>query len=377
VALAVLVFDQTRSALATAAVFLALRFLPAVLGPLLTSRVEVVDARRVLPAIHLAEAVIFAGLAWLATHFSLPAVLALCVLDGALAIAAAALTRGATAVLLNAQGTLRRGNAILNMGFTTGGALGPLLAGVLIAALGPAPALLVDAGTFLVVAAILATARGLRLERDPAANATGRLKAGLHEAWTRPAVRRLLAAQALALIFFTAVVPIEVVYAKQTLHTGDAGYGALLAAWGVGMVLGGALFAAAGRVRLLIVLGVSTFAIGVGYAGIAVAPGLLVACAFSVVGGVGNGAQWIAVVTAIQQSISLSAQNAVMALHGAFDQVMPAIGFLCGGVLATIGSPRLTYAGAAVGVMFALLIILWRAPVDAGAALAAQSGEAA
>jgi MFS family permease len=355
VALAILVFDRTGSALATAALFLSLRFLPALLAPLLTTRLVVVNASRVLPAIHVLEGLIFVAIAWIATHFSLPAVLVLAALDGVLAITAKALTRASTAALLLPRGQLRQGNAILNLGFTAGGALGPALAGVLIAALGPGSALLVDAATFVCVAIILATARGLRLDSKPAAGSLGRLRAGLSEAWSRPGVRQLLAAQALALVFFSAVVPIEVVYAKQTLHAGDSGYGLLLAAWGLGMVVGGVGYALAARVRLLLVLGLSTALIGAGYAGLALAPGLALACAFSALGGLGNGAQWIAVVTAVQQAVSAVAQGSVMAVLESINQIMPAVGFLLGGTLVALGSPRTAYAVAAGGVLVVLI----------------------
>ena len=53
-----------------------------------------------------------------------------------------------------------------------------------------------------------------------------------------PLLRRLLGAQALAFVFFAVVLPIEVVFAKDTLGAGDAGYGGLLASWGAGMVVG-------------------------------------------------------------------------------------------------------------------------------------------
>ncbi|HWF72809.1 MAG TPA: MFS transporter [Solirubrobacteraceae bacterium] len=354
VALAILVFDRTGSALATAALFLALRFVPALLAPLLTTRLVVVDASRVLPALHVLEGLIFMAIAWLATHFSLPAALILAALDGLLAITAKALTRGSTAALLLADGQLRQGNAILNLGFTAGGAVGPAVAGVLVAALGPGSALLVDAGTFLCVAVILATAGTLRVERHSAAGAVSRLRAGIGEAWSRPGVRVLLAAQALALVFFSAVVPIEVVYAKQTLHAGDSGYGALLAAWGAGMVVGGIAYAAAPRLRLVLVLAVSTALIGIGYGGLALAPGLALACAFSAVGGLGNGAQWIAVVTAVQQAVSARAQSSVMAVLESINQIMPAAGFILGGLLVAFGSPRAAYAVAAGGVLLVL-----------------------
>jgi MFS family permease len=376
VALAILVFDQTHSALATAALFLALRFLPAILGPLLTSRVEALPVRRILPAIQGLEGLIFLAIAWLARNFSLPVVLVLGALDGALAVAAGALTRGATAALLPSEGMLRRGNAILNMGFSVGGAVGPACAGVLVAALGPSAALVVDAATFFTVAAILASASGLRLETSGEARWFGRLRAGIGEAWSRPGVRRLLIAQALALVFFTAVIPIEVVYAKRTLHAGDSGYGALLGAWGAGMVAGGLAYAAANRIRLLVVLATATALIGIGYGGIAVATTLPVACAFSAIGGIGNGAQWIGVVTATQQSISATAQSSVMSLLGALNQVMPGIGFLLGGILATVGSPRTTYGAAAIGVFVALALVAMRPPQGLGVRPAEADGAA-
>jgi predicted MFS family arabinose efflux permease len=344
VALAILVFDRTGSALATAALFLALRFLPALVGPLLTSRFEVINARKILPAIYL----------------TLPLVLILGSIDGALAITAIALTRGATAAMLSEDGTLRRGNAILNIGFSAGGALGPALAGVAITALGVAAALLIDAATFAVVALILFGTRGLRLERNPSASWRERFRSGISEVGLRPGVRRLLLIEAIALIFFTAVVPIEVVFAKRTLGAGDSGYGALLAAWGAGMVFGSLGFAWLKRVPLMAMLLASTALIGAGYAGLALSMTLATACVFSAIGGIGNGAQWIAFVTAIQESIPLEAQSSVMSLVAAINQAMPAIGFLLGGIVATLGSPRTAYAVSALGVLVVLLVIAIR-----------------
>lgn len=364
VALALLVFDRTGSALATAALFLTLRFLPALVAPILTARLEVMRAARILPAIHLAEAAIYAVIAWISSRFSLPVLLILGAIDGALAIAAKALTRSATAAVLSSANDLRRGNAILNMGFTAGGVVGPALAGALVGALGASSALLVDAATFVAVAAILATAKGLALESDITTGSIGRLRAGLREARSRPGVGRLLAAQALALVFFTAVVPIEVVYAERTLHAGASGYGALLAAWGVGMVFGGVAYAVASRVRLLVVLVLSTALIGAGYAGLALAPTLEIACAFSALGGVGNGAQSIAVVTAVQGAISRLSQTSVMALFESINQLMPAVGFLLGGAVATLASPRAAYAVSAAGVLLVLVAAAARPPGD-------------
>src|SRR6185312_13601486 len=57
IALAVLVFDETGSALATAALFLGMQFLPALFAQGVVARVEVTGTRIGLPAIYATEAV--------------------------------------------------------------------------------------------------------------------------------------------------------------------------------------------------------------------------------------------------------------------------------------------------------------------------------
>ena len=86
VALSVLVFEITDSALATAVLFLGTGFLPALLTPILVARVERPPPRFVLPTIYAGEAAAFGGLALLSDHFSLAAVVAVATIDGTLAL---------------------------------------------------------------------------------------------------------------------------------------------------------------------------------------------------------------------------------------------------------------------------------------------------
>src|SRR3954454_1042178 len=86
IALSVLVFDRTDSALATAALFLGTRFLPALAAPILVARAERPPPRFALPVIYCGEAAAFGALALLASHFSLAAVIAVATVDGALAL---------------------------------------------------------------------------------------------------------------------------------------------------------------------------------------------------------------------------------------------------------------------------------------------------
>ncbi len=152
------------------------------------------------------------------------------------------------------------------------------------------------------------------------------------------------------------MLPIEVVFAVETLDAGDTGYGLLLASWGVGMFIGTTLFAVLGRVRLPILLVVSTAAIGSAYLGTSIAPTLAVACAASVVGGIGNGVQWIALVTAVQELTRASYQARVLSLLEALASAMPGIGFLLGGAIAATLSPRVSYAVAGAGVLVVLIL---------------------
>ena len=59
------------------------------------------------------------------------------------------------------------------------------------------------------------------------------------------------------------------------------------------MVIGSIVFAAVRRAPLPVLLFFSTLAVGAGYLGLAAAPTLAVACAASIVGGAGNGVQWV------------------------------------------------------------------------------------
>src|SRR4051794_12858503 len=171
VALAVLVYDRTQKVAPTAAFFIAAKFLPALVAPLLTARIDQLALRRRLPAIYLLEATAFALLALIAHNdFLLVPVLLLGLVDGTLALTGRSLTRGAVAAVLQPAGQLKEGNALMNVGFAVSSVGGAALAGLLIAELGVATALLVDAASFLAIAVLLAATRGLpdvKVEREP------------------------------------------------------------------------------------------------------------------------------------------------------------------------------------------------------------------
>jgi MFS family permease len=351
IALAVLVFDQTGSPLATAGLFLGMQFLPALFAQGVVARVEVSGTKVGLPAIYATEAVTFIALAALVDNFVLAAIVVLAAIDGTLALAGRAFTRAAAAAVLNPFGQLREGNALLNIGFTAAGALGPLIGGLVVAGFGVETALFLNAASFLLAAITLFVAHSVPALKAEPERWWARLREGLAYVGRRVVLRRLLAAQAAALVFFAAVVPVEIVYAKETLGAGNTGYGVFLASWGIGMVAGSVMFAAARRISLQPLLLASTLAVGVSYLAMSVAESLLFASLVAAVGGVGNGVQWVSMISAIQGETADAYQARVVGLLESLAAVMPGLGFALGGVLTELLDPRASFLAAGAGIV--------------------------
>jgi hypothetical protein len=366
VALLLSAYDHTHSALAVAGLLVAGRLLPALLTPTLVTVVELSKRRGGLSLLYMVEgltAVALAGLLW---HFWLPGVLVLVAIDGTAALTAGALLRataahvaveeieetemgaGGAGPVMAAPGTStesaeetaqREANAALNVAFTASVTLGPAVSGVIVAAAGSPAALLIDAVSFMVCAALLTNLRVHATE-------TGRtsVRSRLAGAWehlnTVPALRGLLGTEALAIVFFAAAEPVEVLFVKATLDAGDRGFGFLTAAWGVGMVLGSLVFARAVHRPLRPMLTWGTLAVGVSYIGFSVSPTLAVACGVAVVGGLGNGVQWAALISAVQKMTPRALLGRLMGSVEAIGALCPTVGFVVGGVLTQLTSPR-------------------------------------
>ena len=359
VALAVLVYDRTGKVAPTAALFLAGKFVPALIAPFLTARLDQLPVRRTLPWLYVIEALAFIALAWISTSdFQLFLVLALALLDGAVAVTARALTRGAIAAILQPAHLLREGNALLNIGFAFAAVGGSALAGLLISEFGLSAALLVDAASFVVIAIVLALAKRLPKPHGEPQATLARLRSGLAFARRDPRVRLLLGGQSLALILFTLIIPIEVIYAKESLHTTSAGFGILLASWGAGIVAGSVLYVAVRDKSAAGLILLSTAAIGLAYLGMAGAQSLFYACLLSVLGGTGNGIQWVSVMTALQEATPQDYQARVVGLLESALAAMPGVGYLIGGVLTAVGSPRTAYAVAGAGTLLLVVVAL-------------------
>jgi Major Facilitator Superfamily len=362
VALSLAVFDHTHSALAVAALLFAWQALPAFLVPAVVARVEASDRHSALAALYFFEAVTTAALAVLLWHFWLPAVLLLVALDGTAALAASALLRAEVAragrdqvagqqagamrpdedLEAEAQDAERKANAALNVAFSIAFVAGPVLGGVVVATAGAPTALFIDVGSFLIGGVLL-----IDLHRRIEEAGGDSVRARLRAAWTHineaPALRGLLLTQAVALVFIEAGGPIEVVYAKATLHAGDRGYGLLVTTWGAGAVLGSVVFARFVRRPLGAMLKAGTFALGAAFLGFALAPSLAPACLAAFVGGVGNGVEWPSLISLVQRLTPQRLHGRLMGAVESLGALCLAIGLSLGGVLVALSSPRVAF----------------------------------
>jgi MFS family permease len=366
VALALGVYDHTHSAIATAGLFIARGLLPALLAPVLVARIERVAGRWLLAGLYALEALLTIALAALLWHFSFAGVLVFVAIDGIVAVAATALVRAATArvaaetVEIESVGlpvpdftpgstdeAQRQANAALNVAFMVSLAIGPAIGGVLVHTVGGAVALLLDGLTFLGCALLMLGVR-TSVEDSEGGSTGSRLRAAWQHLQAVPVLRALLVTEAVAVVFFASVEPVEVVYVKATLHAGDLGFGLLVAAWGAGAALGAIVFSRSVHRPLGPMLTGGTLLVGVAYLGFAIAPTLAIACAAAMVGGTGNGIQWPSLISAVQQLTPAALQGRLMSVVGSLNALCPALGFAFGGTIAALTSPRLAMVFAGI-----------------------------
>jgi MFS family permease len=357
-ALAVQVYRRTGSAIGSTAFFLAAQFIPALISPALVARIDQRPGRRVLPMLYAAEALAFGALAWVTAHFSLAPLLLLATLDGIIALAARSITRAATVAVTSPEGLLREGNALANAAFSVCFFVGPAIGAVVANSGGTEAAMLFNAGLFVVITVMLASARGLPGVLSTPLPTAGRLRAALKHARQHPAIRTLLGLQAAALTFFTISIPVEVVFAVHTLHSGRGGYAALLSAWGGGTVAGSAVYARWRSLASRTLIATGAAALGLGFVLMAIAPSLAVAIIGAAIAGTGNGVEAVAARTSLQEHVEQQWMAMVMSLNESLFQAVPGLGILIGGTLTAVTGTRVAL-GVAAGGAFAVTGLAW------------------
>ncbi|HEX3977067.1 MAG TPA: MFS transporter [Solirubrobacteraceae bacterium] len=357
-ALSLLVYKRTGSAIGSAGFFLCSQFLPALLSPALVARLDRASVRVVLPVLYAVEAVLFGVLAYLVHHFVLVPVLLLALADGAIAATARSLATAARIEILRPRDLLHEGNALGSFGFSGAFMLGPVIGGAVVAAGGTLAALLANCGLFAVVAVFLAITALPGSKAEPG-SVWSRLGSGLAHVRSDSVMARLLIMQAVGLCIFTITIPVEVVYAQHTLHAGAGGYGLLLGVWGGGAVAGSVVFARFRRRAAPVLIAGSALALAAGFAVMTAAPSLIVALCGAAVAGAGNSVEWVAWRTAIQERTPDRWMALMMSLADSMSMLAPGLGIVAGGLITQFASSRAAFGVASGGsLLFAIVVPL-------------------
>ncbi|WP_308284419.1 MFS transporter [Pseudonocardia oceani] len=236
VALALLVFDLTGSALGVSAVVVA-EILPVLLfAALAGTLVDRLPRVAVMVGSDLFRAVLAIALVFLAGNLAAIYVIAFGLSTGAVLFNPAA--NSALPALVGDDELIAANSGIWTAAVLSQIALAPV-AGITYAALGPGPAFGINAASFLASAAVLTR---LRLPTSPAPTARGGwladALAGLRLLTGDRVLRALAVGQLLAALSAGATSALLVVLARDHLRLPPSGYGLLLGAIGIGAALG-------------------------------------------------------------------------------------------------------------------------------------------
>ena len=288
VALTVDVYDRTGSGAWVGALLIA-DFAPmVVIGLTLGPIVDRVSRRALMIGSDLARLAIFAVLPFAPNAATIVA------LAGVAGFATGFFRPAVYAGLPNVVGEddLARANSLFQTVENITTTAAPLAGGAIVALSGPDIAYWLNAVTFLVSALLLARIPG-RLLQAEAVESRGHLRdlaEGFALVRRSRALFTVLVAWNVAMFAIGATNVSEVFLAKDSLDSGDFGFGLLVATAGLGLAVGsfstGSLI---GRYRIAHVYGVSLALMAVGYGAAAVSPNVWVAAVCVTIYGAGNG----------------------------------------------------------------------------------------
>lgn len=352
VALLGLVIDLTHSDLAAALVFVA-QTLPAFLmTPLAGPAADRFDRRRLMIIVSVCQvgaALLFLligpGTAWLAF-----------VAQGSIAALAAFFQPASQAALPNLVDPDDLPTATVMMSATWGAmlAVGAALGAAFTVAFGREASFVADAASFAIAALLLARVRrsmnGVREGPVERMRPLADTAEGLRYARRHADVLALLASK-MGFGLSAGVAGLLAVLATQRFHAGDAGTGLLLAARGVGVVVGPFLIrraVARGTHAILLACGVAALVFSVGYAVVSVANLLVVAALGVLVAHLGGGAQWTASTYGLQITTADEFRGRIFATDFALVTLTMSVSFTVAGLVAESTGPGPVIAALAV-----------------------------
>ena len=347
IALVVDVKDRTESGPWVSALFV-VQFLPAVavglfFGPLL----DRLSRRATMIAADFVRAAVFVALVFV---HSAGTIVALATVAG---FATGFFRPAAYAGLPNLveADDLPAANAVLQTGDNTAWAVGPVLGGVLVAALGPHPAYWINAGSFVLSGLLLAAIPAQKLQAVAAATRghLRDLREGVAFVIQSAPLRTVLLAWTLAMLAIAAINATEVFLAKDTFNGGDFGFGLMYGATGVGLAIGSLVGGRWVEVRPIALVyggGITLLALAFGLA--AISPNVWLASLCCLLGGIGDGAAVLCNSLLVQRGAPDEMRGRAFTVIMAVNYAAFGIGFLLGGVLHAAYGARWVWGGSAI-----------------------------
>jgi MFS family permease len=323
--------ERTGSPFAVAMFFLALFGPIAVAAPLAGRLVDSVENRKLMLVVSVAQAIVTAGV------LLDPSVEVLLCLTALLGTGAAIVAPAEFSLVPVAAGAdhVATANGHIEAARYLGMTAGPLLGGVLAAGGLLHLAALLDIASFAAVGLVAAV---LHARREPSsrrvAGDSGRARDGARALTADRALRVALTTAIGALICLSISLTAELFFAVDVLHAGQAGYGALLAAWTCGMVIGAAVLARrvpAHRLALAAVVGIAVQ--GAGLLGASLTTALVAALAGFALGGLAHGIKNVALRTLIHERVPDALRGRAYATYNGARNTAELGALALGGVL--------------------------------------------
>jgi MFS family permease len=242
--------------------------------------------------------------------------------------------------------------------------IGAAVGGLTTLAFGREASLLLNAATFLLSALLVAgIRRPLQHHGPPSAHGLG---AQLGEVWTLARQSRVtlsLLATKVGVGLGNGIVGLLPAFATTRFAAGDAGVGMLLAARGLGALIGpflGQRWAGDDGRRLFLVCGGSTVTYGLAYVLLPFAPSLPLAALCVLLAHLGGGAQWVLSTYGLQVSTPDRLRGRVLALD--FGLATLAVGvssLVAGGAAELVGLATASWALAGASILYGVWWLGW------------------
>jgi MFS family permease len=382
IVLTVDVYDRTGSGVWVAALLIA-DFLPiVVIGLLLGPLVDRLSRRGLMVVSDLVRVAVFVALPFVDD----PAVIV--ALAGVAGIATGFFRPAVYAGLPNLvpDEELTNANSLLQTVETLAWMIGPVVGGLMLTTWSPSVPYVANAATFLLSAALVARIPDSRLRSEESLT-RGHwrdVSDGLRLVLTSAPLRTVLIVWNVVLLGSAAINVAEVVFAKETLDSGNVGFGVIVAASGVGLAIGSYLAAPSlGSLGLRRHYAGSIALMAIGWGGAALSPTIWVAVPLVVVGAAGNGAAIISNQLLVQRGAPDRYRGRALATIMSTNYAVLGLAMAAAGVLTDAFGARWIWGVAGAVYAFAAVLTLfvtrWLpvAPSEEGDILDAHAEEAA